>query len=309
MRFRLTAIVSIDPCFPFVRTQEAVRFRDGPLPMHPCRGNRVEPWPVAGPPADDDTHADGAPCALVSVRTTPGLHGVAAVPGRVGPAQQPSRAALGREWGSAPRQTIHGDRPDGAPCDTPAPPLVRLRWRRTHPQPLTGQGLGIGVRPGRAPLLQRLLGSALGPTRLMGLGQPAPPHVIAHAQRPRRLGPGPRDQPSTPVLFRREAGSGLVIQGLARVQATPNRRRARRLASSLTTRGVSPWAQLTSAVSRSVPRRVGWPHVRGRWCHKARRDSPTPASKRSEGACGRDQRGRSTARPRWGQAGSVWRTG
>jgi hypothetical protein len=263
MRFRCTAIVSLDPCCQFVRTQEAVRFRDGPLPMHPFRFKRVEPWTVAGQQADDDTHADCAPFDLVIGRTHPVLHGVAAVPGRVGPDQQQSREALGRELGRAPRQNITGDRTDGAPCDKPEPPLVRLLWLRTNQPPITGQGLGIGVRPGRGQLRQRLLGSDLGPTMVIGLGQPAPPHVIATAQRPRRLGPGPLDQPITPVFFRREAGSGLVIQCLARCQATPHRRRARRMASSLTKRGVSPWAKLTSAVSRSVHRLVGWPNVRG----------------------------------------------
>jgi hypothetical protein len=33
MFFMLTAIVSIDPCFQFVSTQQPVRFRDGPLAM------------------------------------------------------------------------------------------------------------------------------------------------------------------------------------------------------------------------------------------------------------------------------------
>src|SRR5712692_8143935 len=114
---------------------------------------------------------------------------------------------------------------------------------------------------------------------LIGLGQPAPPDVVATAQRPRGLGHGPLDQPVAAFFFRVEAGSGLVIHCLARFQATPKRRRATRMASSLTSRGVRPGAKLTSAASASVHRLVGWPNVRGLWCNNARRDSQTPRSK------------------------------
>jgi hypothetical protein len=48
-----------------------------------------------------------------------------------------------------------------------------------------------------------------------------------------------------------------VIQCLARFHDTPNRRRATRMASSLTKRGVRPWAKLTSAASWRVHRLVG----------------------------------------------------
>ena len=52
-----TAIVGIDPCCEFVRAQQAVWFRDRPLPMDPFRFNGVEPWAFAGQWADDDAHA------------------------------------------------------------------------------------------------------------------------------------------------------------------------------------------------------------------------------------------------------------
>jgi hypothetical protein len=86
---------------------------------------------------------------------------------------------------------------------------------------------------------------------------------------------------------------------VARFQATPKRRRATRMASSLTSRGVRPGAKLTSAASASGQRLVGWPNVRGLWCNSARKASQASASKMVEGECGRDERGCSTARPRW----------
>jgi hypothetical protein len=74
------------------------------------------------------------------------------------------------------------------------------------------------------------------------------------------------------------------------------------MVSSLTRRGVRPWAKLTSAASASVHRLVGLPKVRGLWCNSARRASQAPASKMVDVVCGRDERGCSTVRPRWWNA-------
>src|SRR5262245_58622674 len=133
---------------------------------------------------------------------------------------------------------------------------------------------------------------------LVGLGQAAPPDFIAKPQSPRRLGFGTLDQLVAPFFFRAYAGSGLVIQCLARFHDTRKRRRATRMASSLTSRGVSPSAKLTSAASASVQRLVGLPNVRGLWCNNARRASQTPGVKIAAVVCGRDERGCSTARSR-----------
>jgi hypothetical protein len=122
--------------------------------------------------------------------------------------------------------------------------------------------------------------------------------VGATAQHPRGGGHGPLEPAVAPVFCRRSAGSGRVLPGVARCQATPNRRRARRIASSLTHGGVSPWAKLLAAASASVPRRVGWPNVRGRWGQRARRDAPAPASTMLDRVGGRDAGGGSAARPR-----------
>lgn len=74
------------------------------------------------------------------------------------------------------------------------------------------------------------------------------------------------------------------------------------MASSLTRRGVRPCAKLTAAASGRVHRRVGVPKGRGRWGSSDRRDAQAPASKMAEVVCGRDERGCSTARPRWWKA-------
>src|SRR5262249_8095404 len=153
-----------------------------------------------------------------------------------------------------------------------------------------------------------LFGVCLGPRLLVGLSQPAPPDFVTKAQRPRRLGHGPLDHLVAPFFFRAYAGSGLVIQCLARFHDTRKRRRATRMASSLTSRGVSPSAKLTSAASASVQRLVGLPNVRGLWCNSARRASQVPASKIVDVVWGRDDSGCSAVSPRWWNACSALRT-
>src|SRR5436309_15066492 len=113
---------------------------------------------------------------------------------------------------------------------------------------------------------------------LVRLGQPTPPDFVAKPQDPRRLGHGPLDQLVAPFFFRAYAGSGLVIQCLGRFQATRKRRRAKRMVSSLTRRGVRPWAKLTSAPSASVHRLVGFTSVRGHWCNGPRRGPEAPGA-------------------------------
>src|SRR5215471_5802801 len=79
------------------------------------------------------------------------------------------------------------------------------------------------------------------------------------------------------------AGAGLVIQCLARFQRTPRRARARRMASPLTGRDVSPWAYATAAAQGKVHSLVGEPKVRGLWCNSVRSCSPGGGVK---AACG-----------------------
>jgi hypothetical protein len=302
MRLTLTAIVSKDPCFEFGCAQQPVWFRYGTLPMNPCRFNRVEPRTFARQVADDDAYALTTPLHPLIVWAYPVPYGLAAGPRGVIPDQQQRREAWGGERWRAPRQKIDRDRADGAPCHTPEPQLRSLLQRRPHQQAITGQRLGIGLGRRRGQLLELGRGLRVCPTMLVGLGQPTPPDFIAKPQGPRRLGPGPLDQPVAPFCFRAYAGSGLVIHCLARFHATRTRRRATRMASSLTSRGVSPWAKLTSAANASVHRLVGLPNVRGLWCNSARRDSQTPGVKIADVVCGRDDCGWSPAGPRWWNA-------
>jgi hypothetical protein len=80
MRLARTAIIGIHPCFQFVRAEEPVRFRHGPLPMNPLGFNGVEPRTFAGQRPNDEAHADGAPFDLLMVLTHPVSQGMATGP-------------------------------------------------------------------------------------------------------------------------------------------------------------------------------------------------------------------------------------
>src|SRR5262245_14372026 len=230
MRLRLTTIIGIDPCFQFVGTQQAVRFRDGSLPMDPFGFNGVEPRAFAGQVADDEAYARGTLLDLLMVLADPVPHRLTPVPGSVVPDQQQGREALGREAGRAPGQKRDGDGTDGAPRDKAEPYLVRLLGPRPYQQAITGQRLGIGIVRRRSQRLQLWRGLGVSPAMLVGLGEPTPPDFITKPQCPCGMSHGPLDQAVAPFFFRAYAGSGLVIQCLARFQDTRKRRRASRMA-------------------------------------------------------------------------------
>ena len=298
----------MDPCFEFRGTQQAGWFRDGPLAMDPFRFNRVQPRTFARQWADDNAHPPSTALDLPIVLAQPVPYGLAAVPRGIVPDHEQGCEALGGELGRAPAQEIDGDGTHGTARHKAQPHLVGLLGPRPHQQTITGERLGIGVIRRWGQLLELGRGLGVRPTVLVGLGQPAPPDFVLKAERPRRMGVGPLDQLVAPFFFRAYAGSGLVIQCLARFQATPKRRSATRMASSLTSRGVSPCAQLTSAARASVQRLVGLPKVRGLWCNSARRDSQVPTSKIVAVVWGRDESGCSAVSPRWWNACSTLRT-
>ena len=171
--------------------------------MDPFRFNRVEPRTFAGPRTDDDAHPACPLRDLPMMVAEPARHGVTAVPGGVVPDQPPRREAGRRELGGAPRQTIDRHRTDGAPRDTPPPPLVRLGPAWPHQQPITGQRLGIGIVRGAGQFLHLVRGLGICPAMVVGLGEPTPPDVVATAQRPRWRHHGQLDQVVAPFFFRR----------------------------------------------------------------------------------------------------------
>src|SRR4030095_577004 len=133
MRLSLTTIVGINTCFEFVRAQQPIRFRHGPLAMDPFRLNGVEPRTFAGQVAAHETHPDCAALDPLIMLAYPVPHGLATVPRGVIPDQQQRGEALGCELGRAPGQKIDRDRTHRAPGHTPEPHLLGLLARAAPP--------------------------------------------------------------------------------------------------------------------------------------------------------------------------------
>ena len=107
----------------------------------------------------------------------------------------------------------------------------------------------------------------------------------------------PADEAVASPFFRAYAGSGRVIQRLARSQCTPRRTSVARTVSPLTSRSVSPWRWASQATRSSVHRLVEWPKSRGLRCKSARKCSALGASKAAWVVWGRDEPGVSAANP------------
>jgi hypothetical protein len=199
----LTAIVGIDPRFQFSGTQQAVRFRDGPFAMDPLRLNGVQPWAFHRQPVGDNPHAALTCFDLLIVEADPRADRLTCVPRGVIPDEKQCGDALSRQAVAAPGQKVGRHGADRAPSHKPEPHLLGLRPQAADQQPITSQGVRIGIARGPRQFLESGDRLSLIPTMLRGLRQAAPPDFIGKAERPRRMLSGQPDQAVAPFFFLR----------------------------------------------------------------------------------------------------------
>jgi len=257
-RFKVLTLVggadTLDQC---LGRQEARRFPNRPLALHPPRCHRIEPQAFAGQLTDDQATAACALDALI-VGCEPLPHDLPEVPGGIIPAQASRlRAVLGETVG-APGPRVTGDVAHGPPGDQAPQPGVGLR----EAEPGTRQGFTVRGRLGRF-FFHEAAGLVRRPRGPGWWGPATPPDCVLAAQRHGGLPHGPAEQAVAPVFLRPEAGAGLVIQCVARCQGAPNRRRAARLVGALQGWERTPTSQQTAANHANVHGRRGVPNVRG----------------------------------------------
>jgi len=203
MRFSGTGIVRTDTRFQFCCAQEAIGFRDGSFAMDPLRLDRVQPWAFHRQPGGDNPHAALTRFHLLVVEADPRADSLTGMPRGVIPDEQQGGEALLRQAVAAPGQKIGRHGADGAPSHKPEPQLLGLRQQAADQQPITGQGVRIGITLGTRQFLEAGDRLRLIPTMLRGLSQAAPPDFIGKAERPRRMLSGQLDQAVAPFFFLR----------------------------------------------------------------------------------------------------------
>jgi hypothetical protein len=203
MRFSGTCIVRTDTRFQFCRAQEAIGFRDGSFAMAPLRLNRVQPWAFHRQPVDDNPHAALTRFHLLMVEADPRADSLTCRPRGVIPDEQQRGDTLLRQAVAAPGQKVGRHGADGAPRHKPEPPLLGLWQQAADQQPITCQGVRIGIALGTRQFLESGDRLSLIPTMRRGLSQAAPPGFIGKAERPRRMLSGQPDQAVAPFFLLR----------------------------------------------------------------------------------------------------------
>jgi uncharacterized membrane protein len=283
MRFMRASRIGTHALGHLLRRQHVGRVDHGAFPMGPLRLERVQPGAFTRQPARDEAPAPARLCDVAVMRTQPRPSSPAFVPRGVIPHQQQGVRAQHGQAVAAPRPKRERQRTHRLTHGKSAPELFRRHSGGAQQQARAGPGRGLGIIVGRRVFdrTQRALGRRPGGHRR--LGQATPPDFIAEAEHPFGMGRRQADEPVALVLPPAYAGSGLVIQCLARFRRVWSAARAWRIASPLTRRGVIPMAYATSAAKSRVQRLGGLPKVRGLWWSIAR-----SCSRRADGkpACG-----------------------
>ena len=242
----LTPVMLIDTRDQLWCRQQPLRLNYCPLAVNPLGLDRVEPGTFDGQFAGHNPYP-ACSFGLPMVSVDPRPHLVRTVPRGVIPDQQQGTLPFSGQALTEPGQIRRRHVRDGATRDKAQPPLRRVLAQ----QPIASQCFGgrIGLRD---TALLPTHGRGVCPSIHLRLMEPAPPALIQVAQHPRRLLRRQADQPVALLFSRAYAGSGLVIQCLARRQGVPQRLSARRIVSSPTKCPVTPSAQHTCAASAKV---------------------------------------------------------
>jgi hypothetical protein len=291
-----------------VRRQQASGFSHSAFAMKPVRFNWVEPRALGRQATTHNAHS--LPCLLDLgiVSTQPLTHLATGMPRGIIPDQQQGLLSSSFQTSATPTQELCSEATDGPAIHKAQPDFLLSLAHARQQQPIAGQGLGVAIPFRRTLFYQSQWLPLLSPSLHAGLGQTTPPGLIFEAQHPFRVALCQDNQPVSSPFFEWYAGSGLVIQALARCQRIPRRSRAWRMVSTLTCREVMPWAKATSANRDRVHTLVGWPKSRGLRCTRSRNFSLAWSSTTAWIRCGRHDLRRKHSKPRAWKSAMMLRT-
>src|SRR5579859_4194135 len=288
MGFMVSVESGINALSEFVNGQGAIWLEDTTLGMKPLGFDGIEPGALGGQRADQQANALSCALDLLVVSAYPGSHHLTTMPGSIVPYQGQDTLSERLGFVAQPGEELCGDGTDGSSIHKAQPDLLSVLL--THEEAIASQGFRFLVGSGFDLLNQSQRMLLLCPGVQLGLLKTTPPGLIFKAQQPILVRERQANQPVTRVFLRAYAGSGLVIQSLARCQCTPKRSSAVRTVSSLTRYAVKPCSKLTSAASSSVQRLVSLPYLRGLSCSSPFRRSVPSSLKALRTPCGRLER-------------------
>ena len=226
MRLMLTAKGSTNAARQLISREHSIRFNHPPFAMRPNGFNRVEPGALDWQATGQDTHPVTFAFHLAIMFPDPAAHLFAYVPGGIIPYQCQDTFAHRFQLCAAPFKKLNRDIANRTSIhETQQDLLVGLSVLLFPPQQqaVTSQCLGFWVVFGLHLFNQTQWLILFGPGRQVGLSKTAPPGLITVALDPIPIRVAPTDQSITTVFSRSYAGSGLVIQCLARFHFTPRR--------------------------------------------------------------------------------------
>lgn len=194
-----TAEDPANPVGKFVSTQETVGLDHLALAVDPFGLYGVQPWTLLGQKTAHDPYAFATLFDPAVVLTEPAPDLLGDMPARVVPDQEQGLLAKSFEFFGTPRKESGRYAAHGPTIHEPQPRLIEL-WQI---EPVTGDGLRLGIVLG-----DRLLDEAhrlplLGPAIQGGQGQPAPPALVLETHRPLGVGRSNAHQSvATPFFFR-----------------------------------------------------------------------------------------------------------
>jgi hypothetical protein len=302
---------STDACCQLIGRKRSIGFNHPSFGMRPFGFNWVEPGTLDRQATDQDAHPLTTAFHLAIVCPDPGGYFLADMPRGIIPYQSQDSFVHCFQPGATPFKKLNRDIADGTPVhETEQDFLVDLPilFHPPQQQPVTSQCFRLWVFFGLSLFHQAQWLTLFSPGRQVGLGKTTPPGLITIALDPIPIRVAPADESVAALFLRSYAGSGLVIQCLARFHFTPRRSSVWRIVSSLTRRAVRPCSKLTSAASSKVHKLLGLSNSLGLRCNSARNFSALSSSKTAWVVWGRREPGFRASTPRSSKARITLRT-
>src|SRR5947209_8338305 len=284
-----------DPIGKLIRAQQTVGFDHFALAMNPFGLYRIQPWALLRQKAAYDPHSRATLFDLAVMFAEPTPYLLGDMPACVVPDENQNLLTNRFELLRAPRKKLGRYTAYGPTVHELQPRLIELR----QIEPVTGDGLRIGIV-----FSNRLLDKAhrltfLGPAAQGGQSQPAPPTLVLKTRCPLGVGLGHAHQSVAPPFFLWYRGSGEVIHRLARCQRTPRRRaKVARIVSPETRFSIKPCSKLTSAAISKVQRLLSLPNSLGEQCSTSLKASGLCWSKSAWVLLGREEPALRASTPR-----------